>query len=71
MKSDRARLTELAEILALGLMRGTERKSSPKSSELGEVSLDISGHRSGQPTCPAGRTLDLKLCFRIRSTTRR
>lgn len=41
------RVAELGEILALGHMRGAARKSSPKSSEPGEVSLDISGHQSG------------------------
>jgi hypothetical protein len=41
------RLVELGGILADGLMRALEAKSSPKSSAPGEVSLDFSGVQSG------------------------
>jgi hypothetical protein len=44
------RLSEIAEILAAGLMRVVARKSSPISADTGESSLDISGHQSGHPT---------------------
>jgi hypothetical protein len=45
---------ELSELLAIGLMRALARKSSPKTSELGEVSLDISEHQSGHPLSTKG-----------------
>jgi hypothetical protein len=41
------RLAEIAEILAAGLMRLRARKSSPKSADCGEISLDFLGRRSG------------------------
>jgi hypothetical protein len=41
------RLAEIAEILAAGLQRLRARKSSQKSREFGESSLDITGHQSG------------------------
>lgn len=43
------RLTEIAEILAAGLMRLHARKSSGKSADLGESSLDCVAHQSGHP----------------------
>ena len=47
--SVRERLSELAEILAAGLMRLQARKSSGKSAGSGESSLDCPAHRSGHP----------------------
>jgi hypothetical protein len=41
------RLSEIAEILAVGLMRLRARKSSPKSADCGEISLDILADQSG------------------------
>jgi hypothetical protein len=41
------RLTEIAEILAAGLMRLQARKSSGKSADFGECSVDLAGHQSG------------------------
>jgi len=40
------RLSELAEILAVGLMRLKARKSSHLSTASGESSLDCAAHRS-------------------------
>lgn len=42
-------LDEIAEILAAGLMRLEARKSSRKSGEFGESSLDCVAHQSGHP----------------------
>jgi hypothetical protein len=41
------RISEIAEILALGLMRLRTRQSSPLSPHVGESSLDCLGHQSG------------------------
>src|SRR5262245_18755177 len=41
------RITEIAEILAAGLMRLWARKSSQISADLGESSLALSGQQSG------------------------
>jgi hypothetical protein len=41
------RLDEIAEILAIGLMRLRTRKSSQLSADAGECSLDVAGHQSG------------------------
>jgi hypothetical protein len=41
------RITEIAEILAMGLMRLRARKSSPLSREHGESSLDFSPDQRG------------------------
>jgi hypothetical protein len=41
------RLAEIAEILAAGAMRLRARKSSPKSANFGESSVDFSRHQSG------------------------
>lgn len=41
------RLDEVAEILAVGLMRLRDRQSSPLSPDTGESSLDCTGHPSG------------------------
>jgi hypothetical protein len=50
MQSDtKPRLSEIAEILAAGLMRLMARKSSPISAEPGESSLDLSAAESGHP----------------------
>jgi hypothetical protein len=38
---------EIAEILAVGLMRLRARKSSPKYADFGESSVDLAGHQSG------------------------
>jgi len=45
--SEYARLAELAEILAAGIVRVAERKSSGEPCDLGECPLDISGYQSG------------------------
>jgi hypothetical protein len=45
-------LTEIAEILAGGLMRLAARKSSRKSAEIGESSLHFTPDQSGDaPAC--------------------
>jgi hypothetical protein len=41
------RLTEIAEILAAGLMRLRARKSSQKAADHGESSLDCAAYQSG------------------------
>jgi len=41
------RLSEIAEILAAGLMRLWARQSTPLSADSGEGSLDCPGHQSG------------------------
>jgi len=41
------RLDEIADLLAAGLMRLRNRKSSPLSPDCGESSLDCPGHQSG------------------------
>ena len=41
------RLDEVAEILAAGLIRLHDRKSSPLSRNVGDSSLDCPGHQSG------------------------
>jgi hypothetical protein len=47
-------LTEIAEILAVGLTRLEERKSSRKSAEFGESSLHFTPDQSGDaPSCSA------------------
>ena len=51
-------LTEIAEILAAGLMRLMARKSSPISADIGEVSLDFSATKSGHPTTVDRRISD-------------
>lgn len=50
------RLAELAEILALGLLRLRERNSASNSSKLGEFPLDFAGRPSvhGSPERPTG-----------------
>jgi len=48
------RLDEIAEILAAGLMRLRARKSSPKSADCGEISLDILADQSGPDPNIAG-----------------
>ncbi len=48
------RITEIAEILAAGLMRLRARKSSQKSSDCGEISLDILADQSGPDPYIAG-----------------
>lgn len=48
------RLSEIAEILAAGLMRVEARKSSRKSAEFGESSLHFTPDQSGDaPPCSA------------------
>jgi hypothetical protein len=49
-RSKGERLDEIAEILAVGLMRVAARKSSPISADPGESSLDLSAAESGHPT---------------------
>ena len=41
------RLSEIAQILALGLMRLGARQSSPVSPHVGESPLDCAAHQSG------------------------
>jgi hypothetical protein len=41
------RLNEVAEILAVGLMRLRARQSSPQSADFGDSSLDCPAHQSG------------------------
>jgi hypothetical protein len=41
------RLAEVADLLALGLIRMRARMSSPKSADVGEISLDILADQSG------------------------
>jgi len=48
------RFSEIAEILAAGLMRLRARKSSPKSADCGEISLDILADQSGPDPYIAG-----------------
>jgi hypothetical protein len=48
------RISEIAEILAAGLTRLEARKSSRKSTEIGESSLHFAPDQSGDaPPCPA------------------
>jgi hypothetical protein len=54
-----ARISELGEILAAGLMRLWAAKSSGKSDKLGESSLDFSVGQSGDPTNAKRRALDV------------
>jgi hypothetical protein len=53
-----ARLLELAEILATGLIRLQGLKSSGKSLHPGESSLDFNRHQSGHPHALTGGELD-------------
>jgi hypothetical protein len=41
------RLAEVADLLALGLIRMRARMSSRKSADVGEISLDINARQSG------------------------
>jgi hypothetical protein len=50
------RLREIAEILALGLMRLEARKSSRKPAEFGESSLHLSPDQSGDAASFSTRT---------------
>jgi hypothetical protein len=50
------RLLEIAEILALGLMRLQARKSSRKPAEFGESSLHLSPDQSGDAASFSTRT---------------
>jgi hypothetical protein len=50
------RLTEIAEILALGLMRLHAHKSSPLSADRGDSSVDFLPDRSGHADAPRRRT---------------
>jgi hypothetical protein len=52
------KITEIAEILALGLMRLQARKSSELSASSGESSLDFTGQQSGHPIPLDRRTAD-------------
>jgi hypothetical protein len=54
----KGRVSEIAEILAAGLMRLMARKSSPISAENGESSLDLSAAESGHPTAINRRISD-------------
>jgi hypothetical protein len=48
------RLAEVAEILAAGLIRLRHQKSSQKSADCGEISLDILANQSGPEPNIAG-----------------
>jgi len=48
------RIAEIGEILAAGLMRLRARKSSQKSADCGEISLDILADQSGPDPNIAG-----------------
>jgi hypothetical protein len=48
--SPHARIGEIANILAAGLMRLVARKSSPIFADTGDSSLDFSATESGHPT---------------------
>jgi hypothetical protein len=52
------RLSEVAEILAAGLVRLLARKSSRKSPDIRESSLDFMGHQSGHPNPSTPGELD-------------
>lgn len=52
------RLGEIAEILAAGLIRLQQRKSSPLSHDGGESSLDFPVDQRGHPTPVDRRTVD-------------
>lgn len=54
-----ARLLELAEILAAGVVRLESRKSSRKSADFGESSLHFTGHQSGHPNSYTAGELDV------------
>lgn len=49
--SARERIAEIAEILALGLMRLRARQSSQLSRLTRESSLDFTAHQSGDANC--------------------
>jgi hypothetical protein len=53
-KDTNGRMSEIAEILAVGLMRLRARKSSQKSADCGEISLDIIADQSGPKAHIAG-----------------
>jgi hypothetical protein len=53
-KSSAAHVAEIAEILAASLMRLRRQKSSQKSADCGEISLDINAQRSGPDRNSAG-----------------
>jgi len=50
------RLAEIAQILALGLMRLHAGKSSPLSADCGDSSVDFLPDRSGHADAPGRRT---------------
>ena len=52
------RLGAIADILAAGLMRILARKSSGKSNQTRDCSLDFSATESGHPMPVSGRTMD-------------
>ena len=52
------RITEIAEILALGLSRMQARKASGKSAPAGDSSLDILAVQSGHPAISKRRAAD-------------
>ena len=54
----RAKIADLAAILATGLMRLSTRKSSAKPAAIGESPLDFSPDRSGHPNPVNGRETD-------------
>jgi len=49
------RLAEIAQILALGLVRLHAQKSSPLSADLGDSSVDFLPDRSGHADAPRRR----------------
>ncbi len=58
MLSPAERVTEIAEILAAGLMRLVASKSTPNSADTGDSLLDFSPSESGHPAQLRRRTSD-------------
>jgi len=56
--TSKERLGEIADVLAIGLMRVLARKSSGKSNQTRDCSLDFSTTESGHPTPVSGRMMD-------------
>jgi hypothetical protein len=56
--TSKERLGEIADVLAIGLMRVLARKSSGKPGQTRESSLDFSATESGHPTPVSGRMMD-------------
>jgi hypothetical protein len=57
-RNSQARVAEIGEILAAGLMRALARKSSQIPPSSGETSLDISPAKSGHPASAEEKQTD-------------